>query len=172
MLRRALPLMLLLAAGPAAAGEKALPDAFQKVATGLWTRVASDLRDGPDRNALLRAIATCGSATARTSGTLMMPRNKLFVRADLATNVVTAIAAAKAGRKRGAATPWALATDRGYRAVAFVSRGRGAKARHFMLDDTGVYLRCGGLPKPLEEKARAPEEKVTAPEGAAPPEGG
>ena len=149
MLRHALLVFALCAPAAARAEEPdVLPAAFRKAAIGVWARIGTDLRQGVERDSLLRALAACRQdPTAMREGTIIMPRGKYVVRANMGTREVVAIAAAKAGQRRGRADPWALATDRGYTAVAFVSRGGGAEARRFMLDSTGIYLRCGGLPK-------------------------
>lgn len=160
MLRLALLAALVSTAAQAAETDtQTLPKAFGSAAFGMWTRIAETVDTRLTPEALLRALATCRQDPQRmVSGTLIMPRGQYAVRADLASRDVVAIAAAKASGKRGRASPWALATDRGYRAVAFVTRGEGKKARHFMLDETGIYLRCGDVPKAFAPKAEPTEE--------------
>lgn len=171
----ALPFLVPLVVPGHAWAEEALPDEFRASAYGVWTHLASDVRQELGREMLARALATCGQGDVLTRGTVIMPKGKYVVRANLSANTAVAIAAAKAGRKRGASTPWALATDKGYTAVAFVSRGKGTKARQFMLDETGVYLRCGGLPKRLQPEPREakpePKEASTPSETATEPTG-
>ena len=165
MLRHALPALLVLLPAPASAAEKPVPDGFRAAAYGVWTHLAADPKSDLDRKALLKAAAICRQNTGEMArGTVIMPRGKFVVRADMATKTYVAIAAAKPGKARGQVRPWALATDRGYRAIAFVSRGKGAGARRFMLDDTGVYLRCGALPKGAEAPDRTDAEGAPAQE--------
>ena len=162
MLRHALALVVAVQIAPSAVSAKesdALPAAFRKAALGVWARIATDVGGRIEPETLALALATCRQdPSAMRTGTVIMPRGKYVVRADTTTRDVTAIAAAKAGETRGLANPWALATDRGYAAVAFVTRGKGAGARHFMLDDTGVYLRCGGLPKGVSRPAEPSDD--------------
>ena len=161
---------------PASAGEPAsspdepIPKEFRDAAYGVWTRLAGSVEERLTAEALGRALMTCGGRAARRpSGTVIMPKGRFVVRADIATGELVAIAAAKPGRRRGKAAPWALATDRGYRAIAFVTRGAGERSRRFMLDDTGVHLRCGNIPKTLlPAPDKGADDDATAAAGSGP----
>lgn len=169
MLARTTFVALALAVAPAAANEP-LPKAFADAAIGIWTQIGTELDAPFEPMKLVEGMARCRAKDpTRIAGAfLIAKRDKHLVQVDLGSGTVIAIAAAKAGPKRGRLTGWAVATSAGYEMLAFAVAERSLNIPNakttpprLMLKEDGIYLHCRAVPEAVVARLGSLTKKNT-----------